>query len=108
MERLVECMQQNSIERIFLPFVALQVRPRVVRARVHTLSTRARVRVQAVCEAALEAQQLPRALKQVITAGEQLLSSDAVREFFTQMGEGCSLHNHYGVCCWVAAWVYFV
>ncbi|KNC51165.1 amino acid adenylation domain-containing protein [Thecamonas trahens ATCC 50062] len=51
---------------------------------------------RALAEMALETRLLPRALSQVITAGEQLLCTRAVRALFAGLGPKSSLHNHYG------------
>ncbi|MCP4654553.1 MAG: AMP-binding protein, partial [bacterium] len=68
--RLVERIERHRIERLYLPFVALQQ----------------------LCEAAAE--RPPRALREVITAGEQLQVSRQVERFFT--ASGCTLENQYG------------
>jgi amino acid adenylation domain-containing protein len=67
---LLRLIESKSIRRLFVPFVMLQ----------H------------LCEAA---QTPPTCLREVITAGEQLQITPAVRRFFTQLPD-CSLHNHYG------------
>jgi amino acid adenylation domain-containing protein len=70
---LVELLADAEIERLFLPFVALQ----------------------GMCEAAEHmGVELP-ALRDVITAGEQLKITVPVRRFFTRHA-GCRLFNHYG------------
>ena len=70
---LVGLLADAKVERLFLPFVALQ----------------------GVCEAAEHlGVQLP-ALRDVITAGEQLKITLPVRRFFTRHA-GCRLFNHYG------------
>lgn len=72
---LLAFLRESRIERLFLPFVALQ----------------------GLAEAASgqPADMLPPALKQVITAGEQLRTTHALVELFTRLG-ACELHNHYG------------
>ena len=72
-EQLLAYLQEQQIERLFLPFVALQN----------------------LAEAAQWQQSYPHTLQEVITAGEALLSTPAIREFFTQL-PGCAFHNHYG------------
>ncbi|MCP4659155.1 MAG: AMP-binding protein, partial [bacterium] len=67
---LVERIEQHRIERLYLPFVALQQ----------------------LCEVAAE--RPPQPLREVITAGEQLQVSRKVERFFT--GSGCTLENQYG------------
>src|SRR5262249_53522071 len=57
--RTLECMQKEKIETLFLPFVALH----------HLAETR------------IDTQAMPRPLKDVITAGEQLQLSGAIRNF---------------------------
>ena len=71
--RLLEYIAQQKINRIFLPFVALQY----------------------LTEAASAANNFPNCLQEVITAGEQLKITPAVSKFFTQL-PNCSLTNQYG------------
>jgi amino acid adenylation domain-containing protein len=67
---LLETLRASAIDRLFLPFVALQ-------------------------QLAVAAQgNRPASLKHVITAGEQLQITPAIAEFFGR--PGCRLHNHYG------------
>jgi amino acid adenylation domain-containing protein len=70
---LLELIEQENIERIFLPYVALQ----------------------GLAEAALSAARTPPALRDVITAGEQLRITPAIRALFAAKSDGV-LHNHYG------------
>lgn len=70
--RLLRLMVERRVERLFLPFAALQQ----------------------LAEAATSEPVLP-PLREVITAGEQLLVTPAVVAWFSRMS-GCSLHNHYG------------
>ncbi|MCP4663312.1 MAG: amino acid adenylation domain-containing protein, partial [bacterium] len=73
--RIAEILEAAAIERLFLPFVALQQ----------------------LAEAAGE--RPPAALREVITAGEQLQISPQVERFFTQLDErggGGALDNQYG------------
>jgi amino acid adenylation domain-containing protein len=70
--RLLQLMVERRVERLFLPFAALQQ----------------------LAEAATSAPVLP-PLREVITAGEQLLVTPAIITWFSRMS-GCSLHNHYG------------
>ncbi|MCA9945761.1 MAG: amino acid adenylation domain-containing protein, partial [Anaerolineales bacterium] len=72
-EQLLAYIQKHQIERLFLPFVAL-----------HNLA-----------EAAQWQQSYPDSLQEVITAGEALQSTPAIRELFTQLPH-CVLHNQYG------------
>ena len=72
-ERLLRFCMEQSVERLFLPFVALQ-------------------------HFALAARRLdlvPRGLRQVITAGEQLHITEPIARMFEKL-EGGALHNHYG------------
>ncbi|MCG8613585.1 MAG: amino acid adenylation domain-containing protein [Pseudomonadales bacterium] len=75
---LFDFIKAKRIERVFLPYVALQ----------------------ALCESAQsefdhqQSQSLP-LLDDVITAGEQLKITDPIRAFFAS-NPVCRLHNHYG------------
>ncbi|SEB08984.1 type I polyketide synthase [Pedobacter hartonius] len=70
---LLKHIATNRIDRIFLPFVALQF----------------------LAEAASSTRQFPQSLKEVMTAGEQLKITPQVREFFKSL-DGCILYNQYG------------
>ncbi|HVR99667.1 MAG TPA: condensation domain-containing protein, partial [Thermoanaerobaculia bacterium] len=70
---LLHLLTERSIQQLFLPFVALQ---------------------QLADEAAASGV-LPTALREVITAGEQLQATAAVRELFRRL-PGCRLVNAYG------------
>lgn len=70
---LLRYLDQMSIERIFLPFVALQQLAEMCSTRQHW----------------------PSSLLEVITAGEQLQITAAIRQLFSQL-PACRLHNHYG------------
>ncbi len=70
--RLLERLQQDRVERIFLPFIALQ----------------------ALCDAATMGE-VPATLREVITAGEQLQVTPQVQQFFERLPM-CKLVNHYG------------
>lgn len=69
--RLRDFLRSQRVERLFLPFVALQ----------------------ALAECSSKETNLP--LKEVITAGEQLVTTPALQQFFRNM-PGCLLYNHYG------------
>ena len=70
---LLGLMRERAIERIFLPFVALQQ-----------------------LAAAFEVERVPLdRLRDVITAGEQLQITPQVRAFF-ESAKTCALHNQYG------------
>jgi amino acid adenylation domain-containing protein len=70
---LLRFLHESSIEWLFIPFVALQQ----------------------LGEAAAEEGYLPRSLREVITAGEQLVASSFVVDLFGGLPD-CRLHNHYG------------
>ena len=70
--RLLAYIDDNRIHRVFLPFVSLHQ----------------------VIEAANQADRYPSALREVITAGEQLQVTESVRRFFTETG--AILQNQYG------------
>ncbi|MCP4657471.1 MAG: AMP-binding protein, partial [bacterium] len=67
---LVDRLERHRIERLYLPFIALQQ----------------------LCEVAAE--KPPRRLREVITAGEQLQVSRPVERFFANAA--CTLENQYG------------
>ncbi len=71
--RLLEFIQENNIQRLFLPFIALQ----------H------------LAEVADNSKIWPLGLKDVVTAGEQLQITKHIASFFTHL-PNCKLHNHYG------------
>jgi len=71
--KLLELLERERIERVFLPFVALQ----------------------ALAESAEFATRVPSHLREVVTAGEQLQITRAIAAFFGRMPEA-TLHNHYG------------
>jgi amino acid adenylation domain-containing protein len=71
--RLLALMDQAGVERIFLPFVALQQ----------------------LAEVATTHGPVPASLREVVTAGEQLHVNGILRAFFERL-PGCRLHNHYG------------
>jgi len=70
---LARLVDRERIDRVFLPFVALQ----------H------------LAEAALEHGIVPRALREVVTAGEQLRITEAIRRWLAAI-PGCELVNQYG------------
>jgi amino acid adenylation domain-containing protein len=71
--RLLAFINQHAIERLYLPFVALQQ----------------------LLEAAVNYGPMPTSLTHIITAGEQLQVNRPIIEFFKRMPH-CRLHNHYG------------
>lgn len=70
---LLRTVQDLSIERLFLPFVALQQ----------------------LAETSRRLEIAPISLKQVITAGEKLKITPAISAFFRRLND-CRLTNHYG------------
>jgi amino acid adenylation domain-containing protein len=70
---LLDALRSQEIERLFLPFVALQQ----------------------LAEIAAERDLWPEALREVVTAGEQLQITPAVAELFTRLPK-CRLFNQYG------------
>jgi amino acid adenylation domain-containing protein/thioester reductase-like protein len=70
---LLKVLERESVERIFLPFVALQF----------------------LAEAAEQQTTLPGRLREIITAGEQLQMTPAIVRMLQRLGN-CTLHNHYG------------
>jgi len=69
---LLELIERERIERLFLPFIALQ----------------------SLSDVAIELGHVPTSLKEVITAGEQLQVTRAVVQFFER--SEAKLFNHYG------------
>jgi len=72
-QSLLQLIDQEKIQRLFLPFIALQ----------H------------LAEAADAYQLVPKSLREVVTAGEQLQVNRYIASFFQQL-ENCTLHNQYG------------
>ena len=72
-QRLTRFLDDHQIERLYLPYVALQQ----------------------LADAALKLNVFPSRLRDVVTAGEQLVASDSLRRFYQQL-PACRLHNHYG------------
>ncbi len=70
---LLELIERESIERIFVPYVALQ----------------------AIAEAVDVGGRVPRSLRDVVTAGEQLRITPGIRRLFARLS-GAVLHNQYG------------
>ncbi|CAM2068625.1 Amino acid adenylation domain-containing protein [Sulfidibacter corallicola] len=71
--RLLTFLEEQRIARLFLPFVALQ----------------------ALAEVAQGEERMPHHLREVITAGEQLITTPAIRALFGRL-EGARLINQYG------------
>ncbi|EKV29843.1 Long-chain-fatty-acid--CoA ligase [Caenispirillum salinarum AK4] len=72
-DALLRVLDEGQVQRLFLPFVALN----------------------ALAEAAARTGRVPGALAEVVTAGEQLVCSDAVKGFFRAL-PGAVLVNQYG------------
>ncbi|MFB7500600.1 amino acid adenylation domain-containing protein [Streptomyces sp. NPDC056161] len=70
---LLEQLESGAVERIFLPYVALQL----------------------LAEHGVRLGRFPSRLRDVVTAGEQLVCTDAVRGWFAGL-PGARLFNHYG------------
>ncbi|WP_254173683.1 non-ribosomal peptide synthetase/type I polyketide synthase [Planktothrix pseudagardhii] len=68
---LLRTINQTGIEKLYLPFVALQQLIEVI-----------------------DEQTIPITIREIITAGEQLQITPKISNFFQQTG--CTLHNHYG------------
>jgi amino acid adenylation domain-containing protein len=71
--QLLRLVEERGIERLFLPFVALQQ----------------------LAGVALAEQLVPSSVREIITAGEQLKITSSLRRLFDQL-EGCNLDNQYG------------
>lgn len=78
--RLFDFIRTQRIERAFLPYFALQMLAEGVEAALDGMPE----------DAALDC-----ALREVITAGEQLRIEPKIRRLFERL-RGCRLHNHYG------------
>ncbi|WP_413755438.1 amino acid adenylation domain-containing protein [Streptomyces sp. MMBL 11-3] len=70
---LLDQLEEARVERLFLPFVALQL----------------------LAEHAVHLGRFPSRLREVVTAGEQLVCTDAIRRWFAGL-TGARLFNHYG------------
>ena len=71
---LLGLLREQEVNRVFLPFVALQ---------------------QLADAAAEDERLLPQSLREVVTAGEQLQTTPSLVRFFASLA-GCVLHNQYG------------
>ncbi|MBW4499701.1 MAG: amino acid adenylation domain-containing protein [Scytonema hyalinum WJT4-NPBG1] len=70
---LLDFLNHKAINRLFLPFVALQQ----------------------LAEVAVGSESVPIHLQEIITAGEQLQITPALTNLFSKL-PSCTLHNHYG------------
>ncbi|MEU6061936.1 amino acid adenylation domain-containing protein [Streptomyces sp. NPDC047097] len=73
-DRLLDLVERHAVERLFLPYVALQ------QLAEHTVSTG----------------RSATALREVVTAGEQLYVTPAIRAFFARACPQARLENQYG------------
>lgn len=73
MVALINLIEQHAVNRLFLPFVALQ----------------------ALAETAVSLDLFPASLKEIMTAGEQLKITKELRTFFSALNN-CKLFNQYG------------
>ncbi|MFJ1652738.1 amino acid adenylation domain-containing protein [Streptomyces sp. NPDC088337] len=71
---LLRELESGAVERIFLPYVALQL----------------------LAEHGVRLGLYPSRLREVVTAGEQLVCTDAIRTWFAGLPGGARLFNHYG------------
>lgn len=78
--KLFDVIVEQRVERMFLPYFALQMLAEGLEGHLASLP---------------EGQRLDCALREVITAGEQLRIEPKIVRFFEQL-PGCRLHNHYG------------
>ncbi|MCP4400862.1 MAG: amino acid adenylation domain-containing protein [bacterium] len=72
-EDLLHCLETQSVERLFLPFIALQQ----------------------LAEFAEHAQRFPLNLREIVTAGEQLHMTPSLARLCMNL-PACTLHNQYG------------
>ncbi|RCJ32144.1 non-ribosomal peptide synthetase [Nostoc punctiforme NIES-2108] len=70
---LLGFLQQKAVERLFVPFVALQQ----------------------LAEIAVGSELVNSHLREIITAGEQLQITPAISQWLSKLND-CTLHNHYG------------
>ncbi|MFN6558746.1 MAG: amino acid adenylation domain-containing protein [Nostoc sp. ChiSLP01] len=70
---LLGFLQEKAVERLFVPFVALQQ----------------------LAEVAVGSELVNSHLKEIITAGEQLQITGAISQWLSKLND-CTLHNHYG------------
>lgn len=73
MVALIKWIDNNAVNRMFLPFVALQ----------------------ALAETAVSLDEFPESLNEIMTAGEQLKITKELRTFFSALNN-CKLYNQYG------------
>ncbi|MEU3569124.1 amino acid adenylation domain-containing protein, partial [Kitasatospora sp. NPDC036755] len=70
---LLEQLETAGVERVFMPYVALQL----------------------LAEHGVQLGRYPSRLREVVTAGEQLVCTEAIRRWFAGL-PGARLYNHYG------------
>ena len=73
LQRLAQIVRETRIERLFVPFVVLHHLARLIATDVAG----------------------PYALRQIVTAGEQLQITEPLRQMMRRL-DGATLHNHYG------------
>lgn len=78
---LLHVLEDSKIERLFLPFIALQQLAEAIGQSPRYANATEKL--------------VPSALTEVITAGEQLRITPAIAQWFSQ-ASNCTLHNHYG------------
>jgi amino acid adenylation domain-containing protein/FkbH-like protein len=71
--RLTRFLQEQQVNRLFLPFVALNQ----------------------LAESIADGTPVPGTLREIVTAGEQLRITGKIATLFERLGN-CTLHNHYG------------
>lgn len=71
--KLLDFIENNGVNRLFLPFVALQL----------------------LADTACQAEKYPSCIQEIMTAGEQLKITPQLRQFFRALPDAC-LYNQYG------------
>ncbi|TAF05877.1 MAG: amino acid adenylation domain-containing protein, partial [Nostocales cyanobacterium] len=71
---LLGFIEENRIERLFIPFVGLQQ----------------------IAEVAVSREFFTSHLQEIITAGEQLQITPSIAQWLSKLTNNCTLHNHYG------------
>lgn len=82
---LWEFIQQEKVNRLFTPFIALQQLAEVYEEKA----------LQSGLDFESQKQKLGHTLEEIITAGEQLQITRSIRTLFRRL-PGCQLYNHYG------------
>ncbi|NET71698.1 MAG: amino acid adenylation domain-containing protein, partial [Sphaerospermopsis sp. SIO1G2] len=71
---LLGFIEDNNIQRLFIPFVGLQQ----------------------IAEVAVSRELFTSHLQEIITAGEQLQITPSIAQWLSKLTNNCTLHNHYG------------